>query len=287
MSAFDEIIEKNGSDNLITYRKTLVSPMGSLISGSIPEYMDLTTRSRNRTLFDILSEEEADETTSPEQLGALFIKKPGKATRDYGFVFDKDGTEKIIHELIAGNQLQISKDFLSHFRFENDQKAELWRAAKDTTKKRLVAYDLMQLKKKTDIQYRIHGSRLHYLTLGKVTATILEQSKSQRMSFPLFLFDCVRTDHLKQTAEIEQSGFVNFSLDEKYFNSEIQKITGGLTIDADATLPTKLISIKSKIEKLEIPNVEDIQVDITFSMISIVTGFEAEYLDKAWEKILA
>lgn len=287
MAAFDEIINKNGSDNLISYRKVLVSPTGSLISGSIPEYMDLTSRSRNRTLFDISSQEEADETTRPEQLGALFIKKPGRATRDYGFVFDKDGTEKIMREIIAGNPLRISKDFLFHFRFENDRKAELWRAAKDTTKKRLIAYDLTQLKKKTDIQYRIHGSRLHYLTLGKVTATILEQSKSQRMSFPLFLFDCVHTDHLKQIAEIEQSGFVNFSLDEKYFNSEIQKITGGLTIDADSTLPTRLNSIKSKIEKLEIPNVEDIHVDITFSMISIVTGFEAEYLDKAWEKILA
>ncbi|MBQ3309073.1 hypothetical protein IJG78_00145 [Candidatus Saccharibacteria bacterium] len=287
MAAFDEIIKKNGSENLISYRKTLVSSNGSLISGSIPEYMDLTTRSKNKAIFDILSEKEIDETTSPERLGALFIKKPGKATHDYGFVFDKDGTEKIIRELIAGNQLQISKELSSYFYFEDDQKTELWHAAKDVTKRRLVAYDLMQLKKKTDIQYRIHGSRLHYLTLGKVTATIHEQSKSQRMSFPLFLFDCVRTDHLKQTAEIEQSGFVNFSLDEKYFNSEIQKITGGVTIDADETLPTRLISIKSKIEKLEIPNVEDIQVDITFSMISIVTGFEAEYLDKAWEKILA
>ena len=154
-------------------------------------------------------------------------------------------------------------------------------------KKRLIAYNLAQLKKKTDVQYRIHGSRLHYLTLGKVTATIHEQSKSQKMSFPLVLFDCINTNHLKQTAEIEQSGFINFSLDEKYLNSEIQKITNGLIVDADSTLPTKLNSIKSKVEKLEIPNVEDIQVDITFSMISVITGFEAEYLDKAWEKILA
>ena len=142
MAAFDEIINKNGSDNLISYRKALVSPTGSLISGSIPEYMDLTSRSRNRTLFDISSQEEADETTRPEQLGALFIKKPGRTARDYGFVFDKDGTEKIMREIIAGNPLRISKDFLFHFRFENDRKAELWRAAKDTTKKRLIAYDL-------------------------------------------------------------------------------------------------------------------------------------------------
>lgn len=287
MAAFDEIIKKNGSEGLINYRKTLVSSKGSLVSGIIPEYMDLTTRSRNRAIIDALSGDEVSETTSPEQLGALFIKKPGKSTRDYGFVFDRDGTEKIIRELIAGNRLQISKDFASNFRFENEKKAELWHAAKDTTKRRLIAYDLAQLKKKTDMQYRTHGSRLHYLTLGKVTATVIEKSKSQRMSFPLFLFDCIRTDNLKQTVEIEQSGFVNFSLDEKYFNSEIQKITGGLSIDADATLPTRLTTIKSKIEKLEIPNIEDIHVDITFSMISIVTGFETEYLDKAWEKILA
>lgn len=287
MAAFDEIIEKNGSENLVTYRKALVSQTGSLISGVIPEYMDLTSRSRNRTVFNMLNDEEADETTSPDQLGALFIKKPGKSTRDYGFVFNTEGTERIIRELVAGNALRISKDFLSCFRFENEQKAELWYAAKDATKRRLVSYDLIQLKKKTDIQYRTHGSRLHYLTLGKITATVIEQSKSQRMSFPLFLFDCIRTDHLKQTIEVEQSGFLNFSLDEKYFDSEIKRIVGGLTIDADTTLPTKLNTIKNRIEKLEIPNIEDIEVDITFCMISIITGFEAEYLDKAWEKILA
>lgn len=109
MAAFDEIIEKNGSENLLSYRKTLVSPMGSLISGSIPEYMDLTTRSRNRAIFDILSEEEADETTSPEQLGALFIKKPGKATRDYGFVFNKDGTEKLYTSLLLVTSYKFQK----------------------------------------------------------------------------------------------------------------------------------------------------------------------------------
>lgn len=284
MAAFDEIINKNGSDNLISYRKALISPKGSIISGLIPEYMGLTTRSRNRSSFDALSE---DEATSPDQLGALFIKKPGKESRDYGFVFDKEGTQKIIRELNAGNDIQLFNDFSSNFRFENERKAELWNAANDTTKKRLIANDLRQLKKKTDIQYRVHGSRLHYLTLGKITATILEQSKSQRMSFPLFLFDCVHLDEQKHTVKIEQSGFINFSLDDKYFNSEIQKITDGLMIDIDPTLPTQLNSIKSKIEKLELPNIEDIQADITFSMIGIVTGFEAEYLDKAWEEILA
>ena len=91
---------------------------------------------------------------------------------------------------------------------------------------------------------------------------------------------------MKQIAEIEQSGFINFSLDEKYFNSEIQYICNGLSIEIDDTLPSRLNVIKNKIEKLEIPNVENIDVDVTFSMISIVTGFEAEYLDKAWEKIL-
>lgn len=286
MAAFDEIISKNGSDNLLSYRKGLVSSNGSLINGSIPEYMDLTTRSKNRRVFDLFSEEEASKETTPDQLGALFIKKPGKLSRDYGFVFNKDGTEKIIRELIAGNPLYLARDLSSCYRFENEKKATLWASATDSTKRRLIAYDLMQLKKKTDIQYRVHGSRLHYLTLGKVSADIHEQSKSQRMSFPLFLFDCIGTDHMKQIAEIEQSGFINFSLDEKYFNSEIQYICNGLSIEIDDTLPSRLNVIKNKIEKLEIPNVENIDVDVTFSMISIVTGFEAEYLDKAWEKIL-
>ena len=153
MSAFDEIIEKNGSENLSNYRKMLVSPKGSLVSGQIPEYMGLTTRSRNRVLIDALSEEvgEADTQTNPDEIGALFIKKPGKTTRDYGFVFSKEGTEKVIRDLIAGNPLSLFKDYSSLLLFENQQKAELWDSARETTRRRLIAYDLLQLKKKTDI----------------------------------------------------------------------------------------------------------------------------------------
>ena len=284
MSAFDELIRKNGSDNLDTYHKNLVSQKGSLICGSIPEYMDLTSRSRNRVIIDVSSEELANSSTNPDNLGALFIKK-GKLSRDYGFVFDIDGTERIIRELISGNELQLTQ-LSQYLIFENEQKRNLWLSASDATKRRLLSQDLYQLKKKTDMQYRIHGSRLHYLTIGKVTATIVDSSKSEIMTFPLFLFDCQHIDNIKRTAYIEQSGFVNFSLDERYLKSEIQKITNGVSIIADSNLPSKLNLIKSKLEKLELPNVEDIKVDATFSMLGIVTGFETEYLDKTWEKIL-
>ncbi len=285
MSAFDELIRKNGSSNLLSFRKELVSQRGSIINGSIPEYMDLTTRSRNRIVFDVFSEETASNDTDPENLGSLFIKKPGKLSKDYGFIFDVNGTERIIRELIAGNSLQLVQ-LSDNFLFENQGKQELWLKASDTIKRRLISQNLYQLKKKTDMQYRTHGSRLHYLTIGKVKATIVEGSKSEIMTFPLILFECQSTDNIKRTAEIDQYGFVNFALDEKYLNTEIQKITDGLTIVADNDLPSKLNSIKSRIEKLELPNVIDIQVDVSFSMLSIVTGFETEYLDKTWDKIL-
>lgn len=280
MSAYDEIIRINGDGNLATYRKQMMNPRGSMMSGSMPEVMKVSTRARNRTIEEGMAEGDA------MRLAALYMKKLETSTRDYGFVFDKDGTEAVIHELIAGNPLAIDRKFANYFRFENERDAELWSEASDYAKRRLISKDLMQLKKKTDMQYRIHGNRLHYLVLGKVSAMMYETSKAQRVVFPLFLFECIDTDSKRNLVEVEQTGFVNFAVDEKYFTSEIRKANGGIQVDADDKLPTKMMEVKRRLEKLNLANLEDVEVDVTFSMIGVVTGFVAEYLDKVWDKIL-
>ena len=140
--------------------------------------------------------------------------------------------------------------------------------------------------KKTDIQYRTHGDRLHYFVIGKVKTTERTRNSVENKVYPLFLFSCHETDQKRMTVEVEQSGFLNFWLDEKIFDGEISKALGGLEVTIDQDVAGKLTNIQQRINKLNITSVEKVEFDPSFSMIGIITGFETEYVDLAWKEIL-
>lgn len=188
----------------------------------------------------------------------------------------------MFHHLANMFYIEYLSYFRTHFLFEDEAKAELWDGAGDSIKKRLIAEDIRQMMKKTDIQYRTHGDRLHYFVVGK----IVTKDKGERKVYPLFLFSCSNTDQKRLNVEIEQSGFLNFWLDEKILDGEVTKIIGGLEITIDQQLPAKLANIQQRLKKINITTVEELEFDPSFSMIGIITGFETEYVDLAWKEIL-
>lgn len=275
MSAFDDFLERSSKEKFEEYRKDLVSTRGNFSSGTLAEYMDVSRRARNASLFD---DEEAATTST---LNKLFIRKVSR-TEDYGFIFDIHGTEKAIDKISSGGSIKIYEDFKDNLLFEDESKKELWNNAGDTVQKRLIAEDIKQMMKKTDIQYRTHGDRLHYFVIGK----IVTKERAERKVYPLFLFSCYETDQKRLTVEIEQSGFLNFWLDEKILDNEISKTLGGLEITIDQQLPAKLANLQQRLKKLNIATVEELEFDPSFSMIGIITGFETEYVDLAWKEML-
>ncbi len=293
MSAFDEIAERmlrQDKNFLLNKKKDLISPRGTLLNGKLPEYMDVMRRARNiaqsRYLFE--DEEVIEDDATTTQLGRLFMRKNGSNTMDYGFVFSKDGTEHIIKDIGVGKgTIRIFEDYSDKFLFINDEKAQLWDKANN--KKSLIARDIETMMRKTDIQYRTHGDRLQYLVIGKVVIELRNNYKVDRMVFPLFLFSCEgerRAISKTLSIDVDQTGFLNFSLDENLLDSEISKIIGGTEITIDSSFTMKLTEIQKQIPTKQYLNVESIEIDPTYSMIGIITGFETEYLDKAWEKIL-
>lgn len=293
MSAFDEIADRmirQDKNFLLNKRRDLISPRGTILNGRLSEYMDVSKRARNMSrsyyLFD--DEEIVDEDENITQLGRLFMRKNGSNTADYGFVFSKEGTERIIRDVGVGKgNIRLFEDYSDKLLFIDDKKAELWKNANN--KKSLIARDIESMMRKTDVQYRTHGDRLQYLVIGKVVIQLRNNYKVDRMVFPLFLFSCEgerRAISKTLSIDIDQTGFLNFSLDENILDSEISKIIGGTEITIDNSFTMKLTEIQKQIPNKQYLNVESIEVDTTYSMIGIITGFETEYLDKAWEKIL-
>ena len=63
MSAFDDFLERSSKEKFEEYRKDLVSTRGNFSSGTLAEYMDVSRRARNASLFD---DEEATTTSTLE-----------------------------------------------------------------------------------------------------------------------------------------------------------------------------------------------------------------------------
>ena len=83
--------------------------------------------------------------------------------------------------------------------------------------------------KETDVQYRTHGDRLHYLVIGKISFDFQKNFTSEHMTFPLTMFSCQgerKTVEKYLTLQVEKTGFINFVLDERMLDSELTKANG-------------------------------------------------------------
>lgn len=273
MSAYNDFLSKSSIHKFKEHRQALVSERsrGNLLSGNLAEAMDVATKLTNASLFD--NNQTAD-------IDKIFLKK-GKAD-DWGFIFDIHGTEKALRNLTSGGRLKLYEDFAQHFRFRDTTKREQWLATSEPAKKKAMAANINQMVKRTEVNYRTHGDRLHYFTVGQITT----KHKGETFRYPLFLFSCINTDKKTLSAEVETSGFLNFWLDKSILEDEISKKLKGFEVTLDESFPSLLNDIAQKLRSIEITTVDTLEFDPTYSSIGIITGFEPEYIDPVWRDIL-
>lgn len=282
MSAIDEILKNFGPKFATESRKQLISSRGSIISGKLPESMGLSSK------ISTIAIESQDGNAEPEVKSSTEVRSLNMGTGRHGFVFDRDGTEKIISRLITSpdGELRIFDDLKDNFLFSNEKQSDIW--SQCNRQRSIVAKNIQAMMKETDVQYRTHGDRLHYLVIGKISFDYQKNFTSEHMSYPLTMFSCQGERKIVEkylTIQVEKTGFVNFVLDERMLDSELMKLNGGAQLTIDRELPNTLSKIQAIIPTLRFKNIENVEIDPTFSMIGVITGFETEYLDPVWEKI--
>lgn len=272
MPAFDSFLEYSSVEKFKDFRQSLVShKRGTLSSGNFGVNMSLTFKDENTTLF------EDDDSKQPVKL----FQRVGKMQQP-GFVFDIDGTERAIEVVSNNGKIKLNEDFIDLLKFVDDSKKEQWHKAAQKDKKKCVSLNVQELLKKTDVNYRTHGDRLHYLVIGLVTVKV----RNEVNQYPLFLFSCSDMDKATLQVEVESSGFANFWLDKYLLEDLLMNTLKSYEISLDESFATKLNDIARKINALQTMSIDSIECDTTYSSISIVTGFEAEYIDPVWNKIL-
>ena len=80
--------------------------------------------------------------------------------------------------------------------------------------------------------------------------------------------------------------FYNFFLDENILDGELTRLLQTNEISIDSSIGSTLTKIQLRLSSINLPYVQSIKFDPTFSLIGVITGFGAEYLDKAWVEIL-
>lgn len=275
MSAFDEILSHHSKDKFNDFRQALVSHRkGTLSSGTFATAMSALYETNQQ-------QENLLEESTPKKFSKIVFLKNGH-TQQPGFIFDSTGTERALSIIANAGKIKLNEDFSNFLKFTKSDDKEAWLQADRANKKRCIAKNVEDLIKKTDINYRTHGDRLHYFVAGLVTT----KDKNQIDHYPLFLFTC--SDISKQTLEVEaeSTGFLNFWLDRNLLESTAAKALNGYEVNLDESFGSTLNSVAGKIAALQSAEFETITVDPKYSAITIVTGFEAEYIDPVWEKIL-
>jgi len=276
-TAYDDILDYSSTKQFGDFRRVLIGNRGTIASGNLARGLtllfDKNQSQENETLF------EDDKQSAPVNI----VQKMGTYGQP-GLVFNKNGYEEVLRQIESRGELTIS-NLIDKFKFVNDKDATIWEDSTDTVKRRCVSRNLDKLIKETQIQYRIHGDRMHYLTIGLVEVETY-QGKNER--YPLFLFSCPELDLNKLSAQVDSSGFINFWLDKNIFDNEIaKKRNDSFEVTLDNDFANEVNTISQYLNGVNLSaKYKSIKVDPSYMAFQIVTGFEAEYVDPVWADIL-
>ena len=262
-TAFEELLSNIKIDQIKMFRKNLIGS-GNFSNGCFIKYMD----------FDI---------DKNDVIKKLFVKKVSKSgiesRQDHGFVFNNDGTMKIINFIQNDSSFRISSLF-DDFLFNSNEKKEVWLKSPQKEKRFVVAQNISKFNKRTKINYKTLGDKCQYFVVGK----IITNENNEMLEYPLFLFPCIDVDEQKQTIKIDDTGFFNFWVDLNILDNRLSKLFGQKVI-MDNKFQSRLTNIQHDLNKNLSP-LKQIIIDCTFSAICVITGFSQEYLDPTWNKIL-
>ena len=276
-TAYDSILEYSNTKQFGEFRRVLVGNRGSIASGNLASGLSLVFDKNipdNQALFEI-------DDKAKEPIG-VWQKLGGR--NQPGLIFDKNGYDEVVRQVEARGEISLT-NLISKLRFNTEKDNDTWDKLSDTIKRRLISRNLDKLKKETDTQYRTTGDRMHYLTIGLVEVI---DNQDRIANYPLFLFSCPELDLNKFRATVDQTGFINFWLDKNFFGNEIGRMRSNnfeITLDADFANQVNTISEYMNGVNLA-ARYKSVKINPQYMAFQIVTGFEAEYVDPAWIKML-
>lgn len=276
-TAYDSILEYSNTKQFGEFRRVLVGNRGSIASGNLASGLSLVFDKNipdNQALFEI-------DDKAKEPIG-VWQKLGGR--NQPGLIFDKNGYDEVVRQVEARGEISLT-NLISKLRFNTEKDNDTWDKLSDTIKRRLISRNLDKLKKETDTQYRTTGDRMHYLTIGLVEVI---DNQDRIANYPLFLFSCPELDLNKFKATVDQTGFINFWLDKNFFGNEIGRMRSNkfeITLDADFANQVNTISEYMNGVNLA-AQYKSVKINPQYMAFQIVTGFEAEYVDPAWIKML-
>lgn len=276
-TAYDSILEYSNTKQFGEFRRVLVGNRGSIASGNLVNGLSLVfdkNSPENQSLFEI-------DDKVKEPIG-VWQRLGGR--NQPGLIFDKNGYDEVVRQVEARGEISLT-NLMSKLRFNTEKDNDTWDRLSDTVKRRLISRNLDKLKKETDAQYRTTGDRMHYLTIGLVEVI---DNQDRIANYPLFLFSCPELDLNKFRATVDQTGFINFWLDKNFFGNEIGRMRSNnfeITLDADFANQVNTISEYMNGVNLA-ARYKSVKINPQYMAFQIVTGFEAEYVDPAWIKML-
>lgn len=277
-SAYDSILEYSGIKQFGDFRRVLVGSRGTIASGNLAKGMSLlfdkNKISDNESIFE-------DFKQAPEPIN--IIQRLGSRNHP-GLIFDKNGYEEVMRQIESRGEISFV-NLIDKLKFSKDSDEETWRNSTETVKKRCLSKNLDKLLKETKPIYRMYGDNMHYLTVGLVE---IETYQGVTEKYPLFLFSCPDLDLKKLSAKIDTSGFMNFWLDKNVFENEIgRKRNNNFEVTLGGAFANEVNTFSTYMNDINLSAAyKSVKVDPTYMSLQIVTGFEAEYIDPAWLKIL-
>lgn len=278
-TAYDSILSFSDTTKFNEYRHALITDRGTIANGKLPISMILTycTPAARPGLFDTDS--------THERIPKELLEAGSTSKRLPGLIFRKDFFDEIIRQIIARQEINLDsvKNGLLLTRTADEN---TWNTLTDRDKVKLIAKNLALLNKETNTNYRIYGERLHYLTIGKVKIRTMRQNREEVAYYPLFLFVCEEVDEHHLKIKVDTAGFVNFWLDKNCLDNFFYKKWHHYEINLNNDIACTINNLAAEINNLHMIDFLEIQVDPSYIGVQIITGFEAEYIDPAWNKIL-
>lgn len=277
-TAYDNILEYSSIKQFGDFRRVLVGSRGTIASGNLVKGLtliyDKNDSEQNAELF---------EDHTKDRTPVNIVQKLGGYNHP-GLIFNKNGYEEVLRQVEVRGELTLT-NLIDELKFAKESDESTWEKATGTVKRRCISKNLDKLIKETQVQYRVHGDRMHYLTIGLVEVETF-QDKTER--YPLFLFSCPELDLNKLSAQVDATGFVNFWLDKNIFGNEIgNRRSNNFEVTLDNDFASEVNTISQYMNSINLSaKYKSVKIDPSYMAFQIVTGFEAEYVDPAWAKIL-
>jgi hypothetical protein len=277
-TAYDNMLEYSSIKQFGDFRRVLVGNRGSIASGNLATGLtlifDKNQGAQNEALF-----EDNYRTDVPINV----VQKMGSYNHP-GLLFNKNGYEEVLRQIESRGELSLG-NLIDKLKFDKESDDNVWEKTSETVRRRCISRNLDKLIKETQVQYRVHGDRMHYLTIGLVEVETYQNKKER---YPLFLFSCPELDLNKFTAQVDATGFINFWLDKNIFDNEIGlKRSNNFEVTLDNNFANEVNTITQYMKGINLSaKYKSVAIDPAYMAFQIVTGFEAEYVDPTWSRIL-